>query len=84
MTPEPPEPPDEPSSLPVLLEAVLNVGSELELRTTLQHIVESAAELCAARYGGRGGGGPPRARRGPGGGRGGVAGRTGARAPPRP
>ncbi|MET8749161.1 GAF domain-containing protein [Streptomyces sp. NPDC004667] len=43
--------PDEPSSLPVLLEAVLNVGSEQELRTTLQHIVESAAELCAARYG---------------------------------
>ncbi|MFD8288125.1 GAF domain-containing protein [Streptomyces lavendulae] len=62
MTPEPPEPADEPSSLPVLLEAVLNVGSELELRTTLQHIVESAAELCAARYGALGGVDPERAR----------------------
>ncbi|CAM5432101.1 histidine kinase [Streptomyces avidinii] len=41
----------ESSSLPVLLEAVLNVGSELELRATLQHIVESATELCSARYG---------------------------------
>ncbi|RSS60691.1 GAF domain-containing protein [Streptomyces sp. WAC06614] len=37
--------------LPVLLEAVLSVGSELELRTTLQHLVDSAAELCGARYG---------------------------------
>ncbi|MER7824575.1 GAF domain-containing protein [Streptomyces sp. NPDC096097] len=44
--------PDEAAaSLPVLLEAVLDVGSELELHTTLQHIVDSAAELCAARYG---------------------------------
>ncbi|MEU6311849.1 GAF domain-containing protein [Streptomyces sp. NPDC047014] len=34
----------------MLLEAVLNVGSELELRATLQHIVDSAAELCSARY----------------------------------
>ncbi|MGW6708719.1 hypothetical protein ACWGDE_28035, partial [Streptomyces sp. NPDC054956] len=41
----------QPSTLPVLLEAVLSVGSELELRTTLQHIVDSAADLCAARYG---------------------------------
>ncbi|MFD8979659.1 GAF domain-containing protein [Streptomyces sp. NPDC059564] len=41
----------EPSGLPVLLEAVLSVGSELELHATLQHIVESAAELCGARYG---------------------------------
>lgn len=51
--PEPgPEPrADEPSGLPVLLEAVLSVGSELELHATLQHIVESAAELCGARYG---------------------------------
>lgn len=40
-----------PASLPVLLEAVLSVGSELELRTTLQHIVDSATELCGARYG---------------------------------
>ncbi|MFE5678798.1 GAF domain-containing protein [Streptomyces erythrochromogenes] len=39
------------ASLPVLLEAVLSVGSELELRATLQHIVDSAAELCSARYG---------------------------------
>lgn len=35
----------------MLLEAVLGVGSELELNTTLQHIVDSATELCAARYG---------------------------------
>ncbi|MGW7058191.1 sensor histidine kinase [Streptomyces sp. NPDC054904] len=41
----------ESAGLPVLLEAVLSVGSELELHSTLQHIVESAAELCAARYG---------------------------------
>ncbi|MCY0935201.1 GAF domain-containing protein [Streptomyces sp. H34-S4] len=39
------------ASLPVLLEAVLNVGSDLELRSTLQHIVDSATELCTARYG---------------------------------
>lgn len=39
------------ASLPVLLEAVLSVGSELELRTTLQHIVDSATALCGARYG---------------------------------
>ncbi|MFE7517570.1 histidine kinase, partial [Streptomyces sp. NPDC057540] len=37
--------------LPMLLEAVLGVGSDLELRTTLQHIVESATELTGARYG---------------------------------
>ncbi|MFF1336815.1 GAF domain-containing protein [Streptomyces sp. NPDC058290] len=37
--------------LPVLLEAVLSVGSELERQTTLQHIVDSATELCTARYG---------------------------------
>ncbi|MDV9192725.1 GAF domain-containing protein [Streptomyces sp. SR27] len=37
--------------LPVLLEAVLGVGTDLELRTTLQHIVDSAAELTGARYG---------------------------------
>ncbi|MGW7332078.1 GAF domain-containing protein, partial [Streptomyces sp. NPDC054840] len=48
---EPEEPGEEAASLPVLLEAVLNVGSELELRTTLQNIVDSATELCAARYG---------------------------------
>lgn len=39
-----------PASLPVLLEAVLAVGSQLELRSTLQHLVDSAADLCAARY----------------------------------
>ncbi|MGW1775465.1 hypothetical protein ACWCP2_27675, partial [Streptomyces sp. NPDC002104] len=56
--PPPPSPGDgqgvaarQAASLPVLLEAVLSVGSELELRTTLQHIVDSATELCAARYG---------------------------------
>ncbi|THA54187.1 GAF domain-containing protein [Streptomyces sp. A1136] len=42
--------PTESASLPMLLEAVLAVGSELELRSTLQHVVDSAAELCAARY----------------------------------
>ncbi|MFI2757682.1 GAF domain-containing protein [Streptomyces echinatus] len=36
--------------LPPLLEAVLSVGSELELRTTLQRIVDGAAELTGARY----------------------------------
>ncbi|MFF5704383.1 GAF domain-containing protein [Streptomyces sp. NPDC012794] len=40
-----------PSSLPALLEAVLSVGSELELHTTLQHVVDSATDLCGARYG---------------------------------
>ncbi|MFF1411991.1 GAF domain-containing protein [Streptomyces sp. NPDC058289] len=50
------------ASLPVLLEAVLSVGSELELRTTLQHIVDSATELCAARYGALGVIDPERAR----------------------
>ncbi|MFB7515256.1 GAF domain-containing protein [Streptomyces sp. NPDC056144] len=37
--------------LPLLLEAVLSVGTDLELRATLQHIVDSAAELTGARYG---------------------------------
>ncbi|MFE4305581.1 GAF domain-containing protein [Streptomyces sp. NPDC056891] len=37
--------------LPMLLEAVLSVGTDLELRTTLQHVVDSAAELIGARYG---------------------------------
>ncbi|MFI8537059.1 GAF domain-containing protein [Streptomyces aquilus] len=36
--------------LPPLLEAVLGVGTDLELRTTLQHIVDAAAELTGARY----------------------------------
>ncbi|MER6776332.1 MULTISPECIES: GAF domain-containing protein [unclassified Streptomyces] len=48
--PGPTDPADR-AGLPVLLEAVLSVGSELELRATLQHIVESATELCTARYG---------------------------------
>ncbi|MFF3447591.1 GAF domain-containing protein [Streptomyces sp. NPDC002667] len=36
--------------LPRLLEAVLGVGTELELRATLQRIVDAAAELTGARY----------------------------------
>ncbi|MFE2606900.1 GAF domain-containing protein, partial [Streptomyces mirabilis] len=36
--------------LPSLLEAVLSVGTDLELRATLQHIVDAAAELTEARY----------------------------------
>ncbi|MFI6145554.1 GAF domain-containing protein [Streptomyces sp. NPDC051109] len=53
MTNAAPEPagPAERASLPVLLEAVLSVDSDLELQATLQHIVDSAAELCEARYG---------------------------------
>jgi GAF domain-containing protein len=35
--------------LPPLLEAVLGVGTDLELRTTLRQIVEGAAELTGAR-----------------------------------
>ncbi|MCX5201385.1 GAF domain-containing protein [Streptomyces sp. NBC_00237] len=37
--------------LPRLLDAVLSVGADLELRGTLQHIVDSAVELTRARYG---------------------------------
>ncbi|MFF5502057.1 GAF domain-containing protein [Streptomyces roseolus] len=37
--------------LPLLLEAVLGVGTDLELRATLQHLVDSAAELVGARHG---------------------------------
>ena len=37
--------------LPLLLQAVLSVGTDLELRTTLQHVVDTAAELTDARYG---------------------------------
>ncbi|MER7465058.1 GAF domain-containing protein [Streptomyces sp. NPDC097981] len=53
MTDAAPEPtaPGERPGLPALLEAVLCVSSELELRATLQHIVDSATGLCAARYG---------------------------------
>ncbi|MGJ7415406.1 GAF domain-containing protein [Streptomyces cinereoruber] len=41
----------DPPRLPLLLEAVLSVGTDLELRATLQHIVDSATELIGARYG---------------------------------
>ncbi|WP_406865306.1 GAF domain-containing protein [Streptomyces sp. HUAS MG47] len=37
--------------MPRLLEAVLDVGTELDLRATLQHLVETAAGLTEARYG---------------------------------
>ncbi|MFD7441931.1 GAF domain-containing protein [Streptomyces sp. NPDC059909] len=37
--------------LPMLLEAVLSVGTDLELRATLQHIVDWATRLIGARYG---------------------------------
>ncbi|MFJ4875473.1 GAF domain-containing protein [Streptomyces sp. NPDC088745] len=37
--------------LPRLLDAVLGVGTDLELRGTLQHLVDSAVELTGARYG---------------------------------
>lgn len=40
-----------PLPLAPLLDAVLGVGTDLELHTTLQHIVESATELTGARYG---------------------------------
>ncbi|GGO44370.1 GAF domain-containing protein [Streptomyces lasiicapitis] len=38
-------------SLPLLLDAVLSVGTELELRATLQHIVDSATRLTGADHG---------------------------------
>ncbi|MFD4942795.1 GAF domain-containing protein [Streptomyces sp. NPDC058409] len=37
--------------LPMLLEAVLSIGTDLELRATLQQIVDAAAALTEARYG---------------------------------
>ncbi|MER5737832.1 MULTISPECIES: GAF domain-containing protein [unclassified Streptomyces] len=37
--------------LPMLLEAVLGVGTDLELRATLQHLVDAATELVGARRG---------------------------------
>ncbi len=49
-----PPPPPPPSPLPPRLEAVLGIGTDLELRTTLQHIVDGAAELTGARYAGLG------------------------------
>lgn len=52
MTPErEPVAPGQGAGLPMLLEAVLSVGSELDQEATLQHIVDSATELCGARYG---------------------------------
>ncbi|QDQ11381.1 GAF domain-containing protein [Streptomyces spectabilis] len=39
-----------PLPLPQLLDAVLGVGTELSLRPTLQHIVDSAAALTGARH----------------------------------
>ncbi|MFJ9242713.1 GAF domain-containing protein [Streptomyces sp. NPDC101776] len=50
MSPDPAGPRAGVPALSRLLEAVLSVGSELELRTTLQHIVDGAAELTGARY----------------------------------
>ncbi|MEU9781403.1 GAF domain-containing protein [Streptomyces phaeochromogenes] len=53
---EPPEPADHTEAstphgpLPRLLEAVLGVGVDPELRATLQHIVDTAAELTDARH----------------------------------
>ncbi|MEV8015487.1 GAF domain-containing protein [Streptomyces sp. NPDC086554] len=40
-----------PLPLGPLLDAVLGVGTDLELHATLQHLVDSAAELTGARYG---------------------------------
>ncbi|MFI2210741.1 GAF domain-containing protein [Streptomyces sp. NPDC020141] len=37
--------------LPLLLEAVLGVGTDLDLPTTLQRLVDTATELAGARYG---------------------------------
>lgn len=37
--------------LPMLLEAVLNVGSDLELGSTLQQIVDASTALTGARHG---------------------------------
>ncbi|MCF3123074.1 histidine kinase, partial [Streptomyces arenae] len=46
-----PEGADAPLPSMPLLEAVLAVGTDLELRATLQHIVDSAARLTGARHG---------------------------------
>ncbi|MEU6483990.1 GAF domain-containing protein [Streptomyces sp. NPDC046887] len=43
--------PEPGGELPALLRAVLDVGAGLELRPTLQRLVDSAAELTGARYG---------------------------------
>ncbi|MFF4171897.1 GAF domain-containing protein [Streptomyces sp. NPDC001744] len=51
----PPAGPDEdalrPPRLPMLLEAVLGIGTDLELGATLQHIVDAATGLTGARRG---------------------------------
>jgi GAF domain-containing protein len=44
-------PSSRPRKLPILLEAVLSVGTDLELRATLQQIVDTATALTEARYG---------------------------------
>lgn len=44
-------PSSRPRKLPLLLEAVLSVGTDLELRATLQQIVDTATALTEARYG---------------------------------
>ncbi|RZU74300.1 histidine kinase-like protein [Micromonospora kangleipakensis] len=46
--------------LRALLDAVVGIGSDLDLRSTLQRIVESACELVGARYGALGVIGPDR------------------------
>ncbi|WP_338696234.1 GAF domain-containing protein [Streptomyces sp. Q6] len=46
-----PRDPGVPAGLSVLLEAVLSVGTDLELRATLQHLVDSAAALTCAEHG---------------------------------
>lgn len=50
MTPDP-DPPTPDTGLTLLLDAVLDVGSELELRPTLQHLVDSAVTLTGAHHG---------------------------------
>ncbi|WP_415923357.1 GAF domain-containing protein [Streptomyces sp. NE06-03C] len=49
--PEPAEADAAVGRLPMLLEAVLNVGSDLDLGSTLQQIVETATALTGARHG---------------------------------
>ncbi|WP_457520699.1 sensor histidine kinase [Streptomyces sp. TE3672] len=46
-----PAPAPEKPALSMLLEAVLGIGSDLELRTMLQQIVDTATALTGARYG---------------------------------
>ncbi|MFF8844024.1 GAF domain-containing protein [Streptomyces sp. NPDC015127] len=60
--PAPPGADDAAPGLPALLEAVLGVGSDLELHATLQHIADTAAALTGARYAALGVLDPERAR----------------------